>query len=77
VDDAKAQAAGAVEGAKADAQAQAAGAAAEATGAATQKVNEATQPVNDALPFWSPALLVTGVVAIAIGLRAHARLTRS
>lgn len=37
----------------------------------------ATQPVNDALPFWSPALLVTGVVAIAIGLRAHARLTRS
>ncbi|HET7902120.1 MAG TPA: J domain-containing protein [Candidatus Nanopelagicales bacterium] len=37
----------------------------------------ATQPTNDALPFWSPALFVTGCVAIAIGLRAHARLTRA
>ncbi len=36
----------------------------------------ATQPTNDALPFWSPALFVTGCVAIAIGLRAHGRLSR-
>ena len=35
-----------------------------------------TQPTNDALPFWSPALLVIGVVGVAIGLRAHRRLTR-
>lgn len=36
----------------------------------------ATQPTNDALPFWSPALFLTGCVAIALGLRAHRRLTR-
>lgn len=36
----------------------------------------ATQKTNDALPFWSPALFLTGCVAIAIGLRAHHRLTR-
>jgi hypothetical protein len=35
----------------------------------------ATQRTNDALPFWSPALFVTGCVALAIGLRAHRRLT--
>ncbi len=31
---------------------------------------------NDALPLWSPALAVTGIVAIVIALRAHHRLTR-
>ena len=31
---------------------------------------------NDALPLWSPALAVTGVVAMVIALRAHHRLTR-
>jgi hypothetical protein len=31
---------------------------------------------NDALPLWSPALAVTGAVAVVIGLRAHQRLTR-
>jgi hypothetical protein len=36
----------------------------------------ATQPSNDALPFWAPALFVTGAVVVAIGLRAHHRLTR-
>lgn len=36
----------------------------------------ATQRTNDALPFWSPALLVTGLLGLAIGLRAHHRLTR-
>ena len=37
----------------------------------------ASQPTNDALPLWSPALAITGAVAIAIGLRAHRRLTRT
>jgi curved DNA-binding protein CbpA len=36
----------------------------------------ATQRTNDALPIWSPALALTGAVAIAIGLRAHQRLIR-
>lgn len=34
----------------------------------------ATQPVNDAMPIWSPALLLTGLVALALGLRAHRHL---
>ncbi|MFN8169474.1 MAG: J domain-containing protein [Candidatus Nanopelagicales bacterium] len=29
---------------------------------------------NDALPLWAPALAITGVVSLAIGLRAHERL---
>ena len=35
----------------------------------------ATQPTNDALPFWSPALFVTGLLGLAIGVRAHRRLS--
>jgi len=31
---------------------------------------------NDALPIWSPALALIGLVSIAIGVRAHRRLTR-
>ena len=31
---------------------------------------------NLALPLWSPALALTGLVALAIGLRAHRRITR-
>jgi len=31
---------------------------------------------NDALPIWSPALAVIGLVSIAIGWRAHRRLTQ-
>ena len=34
----------------------------------------ATQPTNDALPFWSPALLLGGLLGLAIGVRAHRRL---
>ena len=34
----------------------------------------ATQPVNDALPFWAPALALTGVLSIATGWRSHRRL---
>ncbi|MGD9955881.1 MAG: hypothetical protein AB7O74_11475 [Candidatus Nanopelagicales bacterium] len=34
----------------------------------------AAQPVNDALPFWSPALALTGLLSIATGWRAHRRL---
>lgn len=36
----------------------------------------ATQPTNDAMPVWSPALVITGLVVVTIGLRAHRRLTR-
>jgi len=34
----------------------------------------AAQPVNDALPFWSPALAITGLLSIATGWRSHRRL---
>jgi hypothetical protein len=34
----------------------------------------AAQPVNDALPFWSPALALTGLLSIATGWRSHRRL---
>ena len=34
----------------------------------------ATQPVNDALPFWAPALALTGLLSIATGWRSHRRL---
>ena len=34
----------------------------------------ATQPVNDALPFWAPALALTGLMSIATGWRSHRRL---
>jgi len=36
----------------------------------------AAQPVNDAVPFWSPALALTGLTALAIGARAARRLRR-
>lgn len=36
----------------------------------------AAQPTNDALPFWSPALALTGLTALAIGVRASRRLRR-
>ncbi|MCA0329111.1 MAG: J domain-containing protein [Actinobacteria bacterium] len=34
----------------------------------------ASQPVNDALPFWSPALAITGAIAVVLGWRADRRL---
>jgi hypothetical protein len=34
----------------------------------------ASQPVNDALPFWSPALAITGAIAVGLGWRADRRL---